>query len=271
MTNSEAAPLYPSTLAPDRYYQGKLILTLSQLSTDTLAKQTGLTERITQNLLPTFSKLFSLSSTSSVLEIASGYGVHSLIYSKAFPDITIQPTECDEFNRGKINETCREVSKGNEEGNDRGGVREALGLNVMEETSWEKLQGVERREGKEGEAKYDLVIGHNFIHMLPFPDGPRSIFRNLLKLDLVSRSKGLIAFYGPFKHDEGFYSEGDVAFDKEISSRPSSYPLGLRSIDAIARIAEEEGWEFVKKVPMPVGNWVLLYKVKGAQVDLDGV
>jgi len=45
----------------------------------------------------------------------------------------------------------------------------------------------------------------------------------------------------------------------------------LRSIDAIARIAEEEGWEFVKKVPMPVGNWVLLYKVKGAQVDLDGV
>lgn len=121
----------------------------------------------------------------------------------------------------------------------------------------------------------------------------------------------MIAFYGPFKHDEGFYSEGDVAvsqastsepcillpsslflvgyflesrltrqfadsfeslqFDKEISSRPSSYPLGLRSIDAIARIAEEEGWEFVKKVPMPVGNWVLLYKVKGAQVDLDGV
>lgn len=59
------------------------------------------------------------------------------------------------------------MSKGNEEGNDRGGVREALELNVTEETSWEKLQGAERREGTEGGAKYDLVIGHNFIHMLP--------------------------------------------------------------------------------------------------------
>lgn len=59
------------------------------------------------------------------------------------------------------------MSKGNEEGNDRGGVREALELNVTEETSWEKLQGGERREGTEGGAKYDLVIGHNFIHMLP--------------------------------------------------------------------------------------------------------
>ena len=84
------------------------------------------------------------------------------MYSKEFPDITFQPTECDEFNRGKINQTCRDVRRGKAEG----GVREALELNVMEEDSWRKLR--ESQDGsQQGRRKYDLVIGHNFIHMLP--------------------------------------------------------------------------------------------------------
>lgn len=69
--------------------------------------------------------------------------------------------------------------------------------------------------------------GRCLIPELPLgsPEGPRSIFRNLLKLDLVSRSNGLIAFYGPFKHDEGFYTVGDQAVSHSSRSQrwlPSS-------------------------------------------------
>ncbi|GAA5961481.1 hypothetical protein JCM3765_003598 [Sporobolomyces pararoseus] len=236
-------PRFPSTLAPPPYYQ-------------------GLTERITENLLPVFSKLFDLQTTSRILELASGNGLHSLVYSKAFPKLTIQPTECDSFNMKRIDETCEKLRSN--EARD-GGVKEAVELDVMKEEDWERIETNCETIIEGGKGEYDLVIGHNFLHMIPFPEGPKAIFHNLSIHKLISSSHGLVAFYGPFKHDEGFYSEGDCSFDKEISARPSSYPLGLRSIDALARIAQEEGFEFVEKVPMPKGNFVLIYKVQGAQ------
>ncbi|GAA5883802.1 hypothetical protein JCM16303_002380 [Sporobolomyces ruberrimus] len=241
------SPRYPSTLAPPTYYQ-------------------GLTDRITLNLLPTFSRLFSSLPTTnttspSILELASGTGHHSLVYSNAFPSLTFQPTECDEFNRKRIDETCTEVrSQGK---GAKGGVREAVQLDVMRDEDWENLAKLQR-ENDEVSNQFDLVIGHNFLHMIPFPEGPETIFRNLLKHDLVSRSHGMVAFYGPFKHDEGFYSDADVEFDNMIKARPSTYPIGLRSIDALSRIAQGEGWDFVEKVSMPKNNWVLVYKVKEA-------
>ncbi|GAA5897691.1 uncharacterized protein JCM6883_006786 [Sporobolomyces salmoneus] len=239
-------PKYPSTLAPPAYY-------------------TGLTDRIRENLLPVFSCLFDLPTTLQVLELASGNGLHSLVYSQAFPNVTFQPTECDAFNIQRIDETCREVRR-DEASSEAGGVRKALELDVMKEDDWQRIRSVNTSSSGENEGKkYDLVVTHNCLHMLPFPEGPQSIFRNLLQHKLVSPSHGLVAFYGPFKHDAGFYGEADEAFDREISSRPSSYPLGLRSIEALARIARNEGWEFVERVPMPKGNFVLIYKVEGAE------
>ncbi|GAA6020623.1 hypothetical protein JCM11491_001124 [Sporobolomyces phaffii] len=243
MSDAQAGdePRYPSTLAPAAYYS-------------------GLADRITDNLLPVFSRLFSLASTRTVLELASGDGLHSLVYSTAFPNLTFQPTECDTFNRNRIDETCRPVRA-----NGGRGVEEAGTLDVMQESDWTELARSRTQSVGAQSSHFDLVIGHNFLHMIRFPEGPRSIFANLLKHDLVSRSHGLIAFYGPFKHDGGFYSTGDESFDKEISSRPSSYPLGLRSVDALARIAAEEGFEHLEKVAMPKGNWVLIYKVRGGE------
>ncbi|GAA5992922.1 hypothetical protein JCM5350_007803 [Sporobolomyces pararoseus] len=240
--NDSDAPRFPSTLAPAPYYD-------------------GLTERITENLLPVFSKLFDLQTTSRILELASGNGLHSLVYSKAFSELTIQPTECDSFNVKRINETCEQVQWNETRAS---GVKEAIELDVMKEEDWKRVHtGCETSE--ENGEQFDLVIGHNFLHMIPFPEGATAIFKGLSKHKLVSSSHGLVAFYGPFKHDDGFFSEGDRTFDEEISSRPSSYPLGLRSIDALGRIAQEEGFEFVEKVPMPKGNFVLIYKVQGTQ------
>ncbi|GAA5833707.1 hypothetical protein JCM3766R1_000076 [Sporobolomyces carnicolor] len=242
--DAREAPRYPSTLAPKVYYQ-------------------GLAERITENLLPVFSRLFDLTTTVTVLELASGNGLHSLVYSNAFPNVTFQPTECDSLNVRAIDDTCRGVRA-----NETGGVRRALELDVMRDDDWTKLErggaGFETSSPAHA-TTYDLVIGHNFLHMIPFPEGPQTIFRNLANPNLVSAAHGLVAFYGPFKHDDGFFSEGDSKFNAEISSRPSSYPLGLRSIDALARIAQTEGWDFVDRIPMPKGNWVLLFKVKGAE------
>lgn len=185
-------------------------------------------------------------------------------------------------------------------------VQEAVRVDVIEGEGWEALR--RRLDGESDDVKeaFDLVLGNNFIHMIPcaclppwgppflrplastthhaaraVPEGPRRIFTSLLSPSLVSPSAKLL-LYGPFKHDTGFFSPSDEAvrpppslpsslqsaltqcvcgqFDKEISSRPSSYPLGLRSIDGLARLADETGWRLSERIGVAKGNWVLVFE-----------
>ena len=174
LKNSDA-PRFPSTLAPAPYYDGSFPplspLLASPLECYTVYTRltlhcdpsSGLTERITDNLLPVFSKLFDLQTTSRILELASGNGLHSLVYSKAFSKLTIQPTECDSFNVKRINETCEQVQWNETRAS---GVKEAIELDVMKEEDWKRVHtGCETSE--ENGEQFDLVIGHNFLHMIP--------------------------------------------------------------------------------------------------------
>lgn len=59
------------------------------------------------------------------------------------------------------------------------------------------------------------------------PEGPQTIFRNLANPNLVSAAHGLVAFYGPFKHDDGFFSEGDSKVSHVTARRPLSRDPGF--------------------------------------------
>ncbi|KPV73717.1 uncharacterized protein RHOBADRAFT_45675 [Rhodotorula graminis WP1] len=180
-----------------------------------------------------------------------GQGTHVALYARSHSGIAWQPSECDDYGCRAVDETVER------EGVE--GVRSAVRVDVMEDKGWDALRRrLDEDEGGEN-AAYDLVLGQNFIHMIPFPEGPRRIFTSLVSRSLVSRSAKLV-LYGPFKHDGGFYSDSDEAFDKEISSRPSSYPLGLRSIDALAHLAAECGWALRERTGVAKGNWVLVFE-----------
>ncbi|BGP42055.1 hypothetical protein JCM10450v2_006141 [Rhodotorula kratochvilovae] len=227
------APRFPSTLAPPAYYD-------------------GLVERFSHAVLPPLAPyFFALPRGSRALELASGTGIHACLYARTFPQIEWQPTECDEYGCRKIDETVRE------EGTE--GVRDAVEVDVMQPQGWQALRERLDERGVEGENAYDMVLAGNVIHMLPFPDGPKQIFTSLLAHRLVSpRAKLLL--YGPFKHDDGFFSASDEAFNAEISSRPSPYPLGLRSIDALGRLAAESGWTLRDRIGVARGNWILVFE-----------
>ncbi|GAA5917582.1 hypothetical protein JCM5296_007274 [Sporobolomyces johnsonii] len=252
-SSSSSGPRFPSTLAPEAYYE-------------------GLPDRIEHDLLPVLSRYLAAPTTKHVLELSAGTGLHALIYARRHPHLIIQPTECDDYNCRRIDQTCEAVldvaGKGRE--GVRGRVRRAIRLDVMEPEGWEglkdSLEGKSEKAGagEERSEVFDLVLGSNFFHMIPFPHGPRCIFKNLLDFNLVSRTQGQLLVYGPFKSDQGFFSAADEAFDKEISSRPSPYPLGLRSIDALAQIANELGWTLKERIAMPKGNWVLVFEVDNA-------
>lgn len=100
-----------------------------------------------------FSPYFTLSTTHSVIELASGQGIHSSAFSRAFPHLHFQPTECDEYGIEQVNQTCKADGCG-------GNIERCKRLDVLEEGDWKALE-------VEG-SKFDVVIGSNFLHMVPW-------------------------------------------------------------------------------------------------------
>ncbi|GAA6006204.1 uncharacterized protein JCM10292_000020 [Rhodotorula paludigena] len=241
--STSQGPRFPSTLAPEAYYD-------------------GLVPRFQSTVLPSLAPFFtSLPAPTSpgrpvrVLELASGNGTHALLYAREFAPqgIELQPSECDEWGCERVDALVAQQQSGGE----RARVRKAVKVDVLDEGDWEALSGKAKEEGT-----FDLVLGQNFVHMIPFPSGPRAIFRSLLAHKLVSPSRGKLVFYGPFKHDAGFFSPSDESFNAHIAARPSPYPLGLRSLDELKRIAREEGWDESDRVAVEAnGNWVVAYRV----------
>ncbi|GAA5981052.1 hypothetical protein JCM11641_001440 [Rhodosporidiobolus odoratus] len=249
IASTSSAPKYPSTVAPVAYYD-------------------GLVGRLTEALLPVLEPYFASSSTRRVLELASGNGTHAALYAKTWPGVFIQPTETDTYGCAQVDSTCEREGvnmKGERLGDaaqvklrkPEGGTKKAVVLDVMEEGDWEMLAPTLKEGDGNGDAKYDLIVGSNFLHMIPFPEGPRSIFSHLLPL--TSHNARLVV-YGPFRDDAGFLSTADEEFDAYIRARPHGSYLGLRSIEALGRLATEEGWKLENKVSMPTGNWVLAFK-----------
>ncbi|GAA5986260.1 hypothetical protein JCM10908_006480 [Rhodotorula pacifica] len=247
---AKAGPRFPSTLAPPAYYN-------------------GLEDRLRKTLLPVLEPYFTASAEPSdrplrVLELASGTGSHSILFASSYADQieSIRPTECDDYGRERIDETV--AAAGRSEG--RRGVTEkikrARRLDVMDGQDWQALAGSTERSGA-----YNLVFGSNFLHMIPFPEGPRRIFSHLLAHKLVNASSARLIFYGPFRPSmSDFFSPSDEKFDAEISSRPqpkseTPYRLGLRPLDELFALAKEEGWQLEAKHTVEAnGNWVLVFR-----------
>ncbi|SGY92080.1 BQ5605_C038g11715 [Microbotryum silenes-dioicae] len=237
--NKEEGPKYPWTLAPPTYQQ-------------------GLESRILTNLVPIFEPFFSTlqapphptKKPARILELASGNGTHLLLYAQNFPphsskenlkegtkldgrSIIYQPTECDSFNCRLVDQKTQGVDLG------RGKrIERCRRLDLLVEEDWEGLLADRTRDGTEVGGKsgegWDLVLGHNFIHMVPWlvgsnlqadcsevtaleltdrtsllvlsPQGPTALFQ---RLKPQMRPYGKLLIYGPMKSDQGYFSEND--------------------------------------------------------------
>lgn len=153
-----STPLHPETLAPKSYYTGKYRRILLQLNSFVETNQinllsfAGLEWRLTTSLLPTLEPYLKHSNTRKILELASGTGVHVVLYAQHHPKLNFQPTECDEYNCTQVDQLVQEKSVG-----DR--VKKARILDVEVDADWQKIEVPE--------GGFDLVLGSNFIHMVP--------------------------------------------------------------------------------------------------------
>lgn len=153
-----ARPRFPATLAPPAYYS-------------------GLEDRLRKTLLPVLEPYLTAPASASsglrILELASGTGAHSVLFLRTCPDsiASVQPTECDLYGVRTIDETVHRAEgegKG-PESLQRGKLRPAKKLDILDEADWEQLARPEQAErpGANAGPLYDLVFGSNFLHMVP--------------------------------------------------------------------------------------------------------
>ncbi|KAM0790698.1 hypothetical protein ACM66B_004556 [Microbotryomycetes sp. NB124-2] len=230
-------PKYASTVAPPGYYD-------------------GLVDRIRTNLIPALKPY--LEQATHVLELGSGTGVHAGVYVQDFDNIkSLQPTEADDI---LVNE-CRNTAKQTNEclvtetSIQRPRLLDARVLDVLQDEDWQDLA---RNLPSDG-SQWDTVLINNCLHMIPFPSGAASIFEHLQQ---VTTPDAVFLASGPFKSDQGYFTESDGKFDQMIRARPQADELGigLRSIDQLDRLAQKHGWQLSERHSIPKGNFLLVFR-----------
>ena len=176
-----------------------------------------------------------LTSHNQLLEIGSGTGQHAVYLAAAFPELQWQTSDREENHPG-IHAWLAEQGSDN--------ALRPLTLDVLQRP-WPLLS-----------ASFDAVFSANTAHIMGW-DGVQAMFAGVGEA-LVDG--GLFILYGPFNYRGRFTTEGNARFDQWLKSRdPQS---GIRDIEALVRLAEDNGMRLHRDFAMPANNRMLVW-VKG--------
>lgn len=170
------------------------------------------------------------------LEIASGSGQHISHFAPHFSGVKFQPTEVDESLFGSISYYAQNCATKN--------IQPPLLLDICK-----KLQcyGFE-------ENSIDYMYNANMIHISPY-ECTIGLFENAgqyLKPD------ALMITYGPYSKDGVLTPQSNIDFDASLRSRN---PLrGIRDINDLVKLAEENDLTLMDTVEMPANNKILIWK-----------
>ena len=173
----------------------------------------------------------ALPAEGTLLEIASGTGMHAVYLSRALPAWTWQPSDADPEALASI-EAWREAEGA-------ANLRPPVRIDVTED-DWPV-------------GSVDAVFNANMIHISPYASAEglmRGVGRGL-------RAGGRLALYGPFKIDGAHTAESNARFDESLRARDPRW--GVRDLEAIVALADAAGLDHDGRVEMPANNLTLLF------------
>jgi len=169
-----------------------------------------------------------------VLEIGSGTGQHAVFFGAALPHLVWQTADLPEAHPG-ILMWLEDAGVPN--------VLPPLALDVNG-FDW-------------GLQAYDAVFSANTAHILSWPE----VERMLGGVGSVLPEGGVFCLYGPFRKQGRHTSESNARFDAALRARDPC--MGLRDIVELCKLAEREGLELEREVPMPANNCALVWRKRG--------
>jgi hypothetical protein len=178
-----------------------------------------------------------------VLEVAAGCGVHTEYFATNIASthpLIWYPTDPTPDSRASIQCYIADIKLGNV-------VQAPLSLTLNEKGIIEK-ETLSIIEGP-----LDLILCINMIHISPW-----EATLGLMKVAGETLSdEGFLYTYGPYKVG-GTAADSNLSFDRSLKSRDSSW--GVRNLEDVCSVAEEQGLKLVGKYEMPANNLSLLFQ-----------
>ena len=174
----------------------------------------------------------------SILEIGSGSGEHGVVFQKRFPEIKWQTSDPELVHRNSIISWIEYEELFNK-------MPQPIILDV-EKIPWKipsdllkSLQG---------------IVSINMIHVAQWSI-TKALFRESGKL--LNKGHFLI-LYGPFKIDNGFTSQSNYIFDKELKMQNDLW--GIRNLEEVSDEAKKNGFFQEDLINMPSNNFTIIYR-----------
>lgn len=166
-----------------------------------------------------------------VLEVASGSGEHAVHFATALPALDWQPSDPDPAALASIEAWRAEAGLLN--------LLPAIKLDAAAQWPVEKA---------------DAVICINMVHISPWA----AAIGLMQGAGKVLPPGGLLYLYGPYFCEGIVTAPSNLAFDASLRGRDAAW--GLRRVEDVIAIADEEGLDFQRLVEMPANNLSLLFR-----------
>jgi hypothetical protein len=196
------------------------------------------TERNRQPILDVLTQY--LPKEGNILEIASGTGEHALFFAPHFPPRLWIPSDPDPFLRSSIEAWRQDCVSDN--------LQSPLNINASMDV-----------ESLIASIPADFfpvtaVVNINMIHISPWSacEGLMAATGKILP------TGGILYLYGPFLQDDQPIAPSNLAFDASLRDRNREW--GLRSLNQVVNIAEQQGLSLQKIIEMPANNLSVLWK-----------
>ena len=170
----------------------------------------------------------------SVLEVGSGTGQHAVHFGAALPVLCWQTSDLP-ANHDGIRAWLDEAALPN-----------VLPPLVLDAGSDDWPPG-----------PYDAVYTANTCHIMSWPE-VQGMFRGVGR---VLAPGGMLCIYGPFNRNGQFTADSNAQFDAGL--RAQAPHMGLRNVEDIDALAQEQQLRLVADLPLPANNNLLAWRRAG--------
>lgn len=185
-----------------------------------------------------------------VLEVAAGAGVHTDYFAPKFA-AALQVKSCIWYPSDPQQESLNSIQCYIKDGNLGSIAKPPIALTLDENGIVEKetatlLDGLE----------LDLMICINMIHISPW----EATVGLLKEASKRLSDTGSLYCYGPYR-ENGTAVESNLKFEEWLKSKDERY--GVRDLEKVCSVAEENGLKLVKRFQMPANNLSLVFQKTG--------
>ncbi|MGV8959725.1 MAG: DUF938 domain-containing protein [Stenotrophomonas sp.] len=182
-----------------------------------------------------------------VLEIGSGTGQHAVHFAAAMPWLRWQSSDHRDYLPG-IGQWLDEAGLAN--------TPPPIELQAVTAPA----PGLAPQPVPVPAGGFDAVYSANTLHIMGW-EQVQALFAGLTPL---LAAEAVLVVYGPFNEGGQFSSDSNRVFDGWLKARdPRS---GIRDLEAVTALAEQQGWALLEQVAMPANNRCLVWSRQGATV-----